>query len=483
MNPQIFGAGVQQRSRWVCAQRRVNAYLEIADAGAADKAQLTWYCRPGLVRHAFLGETPVRGLYSVGVDCYAAHRDKLYRIFNDGTQETLGTLDTAEGAVYFAHGHLNAAGDQYLALVDGVSGYTWNLIDSVFARIADGDFPAAPESLTYINGYPVVNRGGTGQFFIGGLDDFTAWDALDFSTASQGPDDLIRVFGYQGVLGLFGAATTEFWGFTGDAAFPFARLYGAVADWGLAARASLAPFGESSIGLARNALGECMVAIISAQGYAPVSPPDLVAEFNGYTLVSDAVGASFMLAGHMLYLLTFPSAGGAGTAKSWCYDRASGVWSEWRTGADGGTFAAMTAHAGDGALYLGGRADGTIYKFDAAAYDDDGAVLPWELTSRHIFSGGRMQVCTALQLDFETGVGDGGAGQGAAPEVMLAVSRDGGNSFGVERRAALGAQSTYQRVTFNRLGAADDLVFRLRVTDPVKRVLTGERLEITVGAA
>ena len=58
----------------------------------------------------------------------------------------------------------------------------------------------------------------------------------------QGPDELIRVFADGGQLMLFGDKTTESWGNSGAADFPFAIIGGAASEWGLAARWSLAKF-------------------------------------------------------------------------------------------------------------------------------------------------------------------------------------------------------------------------------------------------
>jgi hypothetical protein len=485
-NPNIFGAGVRERSRWITAQRRVNALYELAGAGGqADRGQVNILARPGLTLHANLGETPIRGMHAAGPDKFAAHRNKLYRVRNDGTSVELGTLDTSEGMVYFTHGHLNSAGKQHLMLVDGVSGYTWDLVaQATFAKISDADFPAKPEACTYINGRFIVNRGGTGQWFMSALDDATNWNALDFETAAQGPDNLLRPFAYQGVLGLFGENTSEFWGYTGDAAFPFARLYATAMDWGLAARGSMAPFGAQAAALMRNTLGEAMPALVTAAGITQIGPPDLVAAINSYVQTADAVGASFMVNGHALYLLTFPNATAAGTARSWVYDAQSGVWSEWETGAAGGAFAGMHAVAAADRIFIGGRADGRLFVLDDAAHTDAGAVLPLELVSQHLFApGNAKQICRALQLDIETGVGLL-TGQGSAPEAMLSVSRDGGRSFGPARVAGFGAQGAYRtRCRWSALGAARDFVFQLRITDPVKRVITGEAVEMMAGAA
>ena len=77
-----------------------------------------------------------------------------------------------------------------------------------------------------------------------------------------------------------------------------------------------------------------------------------------------------------------------------------------------------------------------------------------------------------LFIDMETGVGLA-SGQGSDPQAMLTVSRDGGRTFGNELWTTIGAVGAYTaRVVWRRLGLARDWVFRVRITDPVKRVIT-----------
>jgi hypothetical protein len=65
-------------------------------------------------------------------------------------------------------------------------------------------------------------------------------------------------------------------------------------------------------------------------------------------------------------------------------------------------------------------------------------------------------------------------------QVMLSWSKDGGRTFGSEAWTTLGAQGKYQnRAVWRLLGLARDMVFRLKVTDPVRRVITNAAMTIT----
>jgi hypothetical protein len=63
---------------------------------------------------------------------------------------------------------------------------------------------------------------------------------------------------------------------------------------------------------------------------------------------------------------------------------------------------------------------------------------------------------------------------------MLQISRDGGRTWGAEMQLRLGKVGEFlSRVSQLGCGTARDFVFKLRITDPVKRVLTGLALRAT----
>ena len=65
----------------------------------------------------------------------------------------------------------------------------------------------------------------------------------------------------------------------------------------------------------------------------------------------------------------------------------------------------------------------------------------------------------------------------------LLVSKDGGFTFYSVGYSSMGRIGEYtQRVVWRSLGAARDWVLKLRITDPVKRVLTGASAEIQGGS-
>jgi len=59
------------------------------------------------------------------------------------------------------------------------------------------------------------------------------------------------------------------------------------------------------------------------------------------------------------------------------------------------------------------------------------------------------------------------------PQISLEVSKDNGRTFTLQPVSYIGALGNYlMRVLWRRFGSARDFVFRIRMTDPVKFVIT-----------
>ncbi|MFA6204452.1 MAG: packaged DNA stabilization protein [Gallionella sp.] len=455
----IFGLGTQSKSSNVTSQQRVNFYLEIA--ADADKNTVTAYGTPGLVQHASIGASPTRGMYTLGNYIYVVNLSKLWRVDNSGVAVEKGTLLTTTGRVSMADN--GSVGDQII-IVDGTYGYIYTVSTGAFAQIADLDFPGA-DTVTFNDGYFIVSKPDTGQFYLSGSYNGTTWDALDFATGESNPDNVISVVADHGELIVFGDVSTEFWTNTGSLDFPYSRS-GAAVEWGLAARWSVAKFDNSLIYLAKNRMGE--VQVVRLNGYLPdrVSTPDMETIINKYSGISDATGFSYLLNGHPFYQINFTSAN-----ESWLYDGLSKEWSQLKSGtgrhrAEMGTNFLLRTVVSD-------YENGKLYNLDSDAYTDDGEMIVAELVTKHVFNNLERYSISELQVDLESGVGLA-SGQGEDPQIMLQVSKDGGHTWGAERWVSMGKLGEYtKRAKWNRLGQSRNWTFKLKISDPVKRVILG----------
>lgn len=459
---ELFGIGQYGKSLNVTAQERLNCYIEVQPGD--DRSKVAIYGTPGLTLFTSFGDTPIRGEYPRGDFVYVVHRGTFYEINNAGVKTARGTIGTTSGRVYMADN-----GTQ-LMLTDGVLGYIYNFNTLVFVQITDVDFPGAA-TVTWQDSYFIVNQPNSQRFYISAINDGLTWDALDFASAESNPDNIVAVASDNSNLYLFGAVSTEFWTNTGAADFPFARISGGATEWGCAAVNSIVKYDNSLAFLAKNRMGQVIVARMN--GYLPqrISTPELEYIINNYSTVADATSFAYMLGGHPMLQISFPTGG-----ESWLYDGLSQCWSKLQSNG-------LTRHRAEiGCNYINkilvtDYANGNMYRLDQLAFTDNGDPIAMELISRHIAQEDIRITIDSIQLDMETGIGLA-VGQGANPQIMMSVSKDGGHTFGTEQWVTIGAIGNYKtRAIWRRQGQARDWTFKFRITDPIKRVIFGSSIK------
>lgn len=464
----ILGSGIKGRSANVTAQNRLNVYLDIQKS--PDKTAIAAYGTPGLSTLVDFGAEPSRGIWWMqSLDIlFVVNRATLWTVNAAGTMTAVGTLATNSGRVSMADN-----GTQ-LIIVDGVNGYVYTPNTSSFSQIVAPGWPGG-DTVVFLDSYFIVNKPGTGQFYISGQYDGTTWNALDFATAESNPDNLVRVATERGQVALFGEISSELWGDSGALDFPFARISAAALEYGLAARWSLARCNDLLTGLLKNRRGQLFVGALNGYEAAHISTPELDYLINGYTAPSSATAFSYYMNGHEFYQINF-------TEASWLYDATSGIWSQVQ-GYEIDRHRAELSAVYRNDVLVTDYANGKLYKLLPDAYSDDGSPLVREFTTGHGFDQTDLNqmIVNRFRLDMEGGVGLKEYTQGDTPQVMLQISRDGGHTWGRELWRMLGKIGAYtHRVEWYRLGIARDFVFKVRMTDPVKFAAIAGYVEIQV---
>lgn len=457
----LFGLGIQSKSPNVTAQRRLNMYYEVLKQ--EDKTKIAAYGTPGLNLFLTFGDTPVRGAYEFRETAYFVHRGTFWEVNNAGVKTSRGTIGTTSGRV-----DISDNGTEIM-IVDGVKGYIYDTSTLAFTEIVAVGFPANPQTVDFLSGVFIVSIADSGRFYISGIYDGLTWSALDFANAESNPDNLIHAFVSSGQLILFGERTTEFWGVSGALDFPFTNIQGSAIEYGLAARFSVVKFGDGVMFLARTRAGEIKVMYMQGYQVRDMTGFELANVINGYDGQAAATAFYYELDGHPMYELNI---GGF----TWLYDGSTQCWSELQSNG-------LTRHLCEMQCQFINRnivtdyANGNVYFLDKDVYSDNGAPIAREIVSKHIFENQDRIFISSLQVDMEGGVGLI-SGQGSNPQVMLQVSKDNGRTWGNERWVTLGAIGKYlTRVIWRQLGAGRDFVFKVRITDPVKVVITGAYLE------
>lgn len=462
----LVGPSNQQRSLPFDAQRTINLY-PILDQQGLEVSAL--YGTPGLILKSTCGSGPVRGMFpSTTGRGFVVAANSLYEVMSDGTNVIWGTLNTSAGAVSMDENPTQ------LMIVDGASGYIFTYATNVFVQITDTDFPS-PGSVTFIDGYFVVNKNNTGQFNISAINDGTAWDALDFATAESSPDNLLRVLNAVGQLWLFGSKTTEIWTDTGAVAFPFARISGAKMETGILAPQSAVAVDNTVVWLGQDAYGSGIV--YRANGFTPQRISDDAVEhaINNATDKINIRAFTYQQEGHAFYFLT-----GGGLGTSWVYDFTTQLWHERAYLDPSGFFEQHLACCGMyifGQQLVGDRTNGNVYVLSQDAFDDAGNPLLSQRVYTHLADMSDQIRYNQLQIAMEVGVGTQ-TGQGENPVVMLRVSKDGARTWSDVYTTTVGPAGNYDRnVKFRRLGIGQIMTFELSQSDPVKRSWIGSYLQ------
>ena len=457
----ILGSGMRSLSEVVTAQRRLNCFYDQRADG--DKNTFILRGTPGTVARITLPTSPIRGWRVIRDVLYVVGGAKLYTVTEAGVVTVVGTLTTFDGYVSLADNGIE------LDIVDGTAGYVLTLATNVFAQITDPNFPNGATTISFLNGRFQVEKAGTRQYYISQSYAGATWTPVSFASKENSSDDIIAVQVLNGNLILWGPTAMEFWQDVGASPVPYRRVNGASQNWGLAAVWSRAELNNTLFFLGRNPQGRVQVLKLNGYTPVPISTSDLENIINKFTDFTDAVALTYMIDGHPMYQLTFPSGN-----RSFLYDDRTSIWQEVQTGLN-----LINRHYADLGVvfnsknYVSDYQSGTIYELMDDVYTDNGAPIKRQAISRHIRDGGNEFPIDEVMLDMETGNGTQ-TGQGFNPKIMMRVSKDGGRTYGYERWKEIGKVGQYfsPRVIWQRLGSSRDFVMEFTMTDPVKFIVT-----------
>lgn len=472
MRLELFGVGTQSESRAITAQRRLNCVVERRQE--MDRTAYVLRLRDGLASFTTsLGASPSRAMWAVNTLStpllFTVHAGTLYSINNAMVVTVIGVIGTIAGDVSMADD------GTFLVLVDGVKGYVYNMtVPAGLNQIVDGNFTTSPKTVSWQDGYFIVTSGLTRQFQLSQITptiDPMVWPAIQINFAASGPGAIQAGEVDHNILNLFTQHNAEFWQDTGSPDFPYALIPGSSAEFGLAAPWSLAKFDNSLVGVFQSEQGGVNVSRMAGFSLRKLSDHDIDSILSAYTAVGDAEGFAYTMGGHPMYVANFPTENA-----SWAYDGLSNVWSEFQSSAGrywGNKFANFV-----GRLLVSDYRNGNIYQLDEATFSDNGTDIAMEVQSKHIWNDDKFIGIKQVQIDIESGVGLV-SGQGVNPVCDLQVSKDGGFSFQSMGYSSLGPIGNYtQRMKWYNLGAARDWVLKLRITDPIKRIITGASAEV-----
>lgn len=459
----------RSRSLPVSAQRVVNCYAEKEPPDA--KTPVALFVSPGLIQFASVGTGPIRNMRRMNNVVYIVSGQRFYSLTSAGVVTDLGGSITGTGFTPMADN-----GTQ-VGIVNGVNGYIWSAA-SGFQIISDPNFHAA-NSITFIDNYFVFDWAGTNKFFNSNSLDGTTYTGTDFASAEVSSDFVLSLINQQENLLIFGQSTIETWYDAGQVNFPFARVDGGTIERGCAA--ALSPVKEDNSVFF---LGDDLV-YYRLNGTQPVrvSTHAIEQAFQGYATVSDHYSFSYTFEGHKFVNLVFPTANA-----SWVFDIASGLWHEresWdQNNQSYGRWRGTCALEAFSKVLIGDNYSGTIGYLDSGTFTEFGNTMRAMAVAPPLQNDRQRIFVSVLELDVESGVGLN-TGQGSDPQIMLDYSRDGGRTFiNLQIFNSLGKIGDYlHRCRWLRLGQSRQWVFRIQITDPVKRVILRAHATLSMGEA
>jgi len=486
--PFIGGSDEGRSTAWNAA-RSINFFVEMGSQDSKSPAALVG--TPGTELFATFPTGPIRMFHVMGNRCFVVARAHLYELYVNGTYSaSLGTFaiptETAIVAVDNGVSAYGVGGNQILMLVNGL-GYVFNVLTSTLTLITDVNFPANAHQVAFLDGYFIVTSRDM-TFSVCELYNGLVWPSLATAAAIAAPDNIQKPFGSNQVLYLVKDSTTEVWQDVAVATSqgcPFAHIPGSLVNFGTVAARSVARVGDTVFMLGTTRVQDSAVyfGVVSVSGTSvqKVSTPAIDYRISRLDSLSDAISYSYVDEGHLFYVLTFPT-----DDITFVYDVTTQQWHERSTHVEGVLFE-QHRHLSNEYVFFGGKhlvshySEPKIYEMSSRFYDDDGVPIISVRTAQPIFDENENDNTKIFKLiiDAETGgeVGVGttpGGPSVSPPTAWLSWSNDGGRTWSSEYSSSLGKRGEFRtRLIWRRLGSPKNRVFRLKISDPVKKVLLG----------
>ena len=361
-----------------------------------EPSRFSYYPTPGLRLLGALPKGPVRAIKQCTTGgIYAVGGDTVYQVHADWTATSLGTI--SGGRPYPVSMQDNGL---TMVVVDGTAGgWTIDLPSNAFAAITQNTFYGA-DKVDYLDTYLIFNKPGTPQFYW--TDSLsTNFDPLWFTNKESFSDLLVTLAVAKREIWLLGDRTTEVWTNVGAADIPFQEVSGVFVDHGCAAKYSPATYDDTVYWLSGDRAGQGIV--LAGAGYQTkkISTWAIEAELTKYPKISDAIGFTYSLAGHVCYVLTFPTADA-----TWVYDTTTGQWHEWLWIDNDGVehrHRANCAYACNGIVVAGDWENGNLYAVENSVYTDNGQPIKRQRSFPHLINGLDRVFYRQFVADIESG--------------------------------------------------------------------------------
>lgn len=444
------------------SQRTVNWFLV-----KPEREGDPWTLRgtPGLELLGTLPRSPIRGFHVHDGRLFAVAGARVYEVYANGSYREWGKVNSTTGRVGMAS--LLST----IVIGDGAGYYALDLTVGAVTAITDAPRGRYP---VFFN-QRILYQGQDGQVFYSELNDPTDIPGLNFFSAESLPDEIEVITTTEDQIWLHGSDSTEVWYDSGDNDNPFQRINGGVIYSGCSAAETALRLDNSIWWVEGDKDGEGIVR--RSQGFAAVRVSTSAVE--RFTKTATNLSAySYQEDGHSFYVLNSDQG-------TWAFDLKTQEWAEraWLNRSTGEQERQRQQfHAFVYGVHLvGDYESGKVYRMGLDLLSDAGQEIRRVRRSAHMADGGRFITVGELWLDFATGVGLDGTGQGTNPKVMVRAAPEG-VQFGSERMERLGGiGETDAQVRFYDFGVGRKWVFEVAVSDPVVTALSGATARVSIG--
>jgi hypothetical protein len=390
------------------------------------------------------------------------------------TDSAGGILPTTITAISFTANTITMAANA----LSNQTADTFTLSIAPFGQITDPAFLGA-DRVIFIEGWLGFNQPGTRTAFTNAPVPYTLCFAGAFyALKDSSTDNLVTIFENNREWWQVGERTSEVWYNSGGVNYAFSRLPGIGPQIGCSAKHSIARVGPDLCWLAQNENGQNIVIKTSQYSYERISNHAIETAISSYPQVNDAIGDCYEELGHVMYVLTFPTAD-----TTWVFDLSTGFW--WQRLSWNSNTGTYHRHVGNVFVNFanlrlwGDYQTGQVHQQSRKFYTDAGAVLRCQRRTPHVWSKeNRKRVFYSnLQVEFTPGVGLQ-SGQGSDPQALIRWSDDGAVSWDYEVWAPIGkAGETKNRAVVQQIGMdSRNRTFEVNYSDPTPRDIIGATL-------
>jgi Phage stabilisation protein len=469
--PNFCAGAYQHRSPVLDSESCINLFPVIVESESNSK-KTALLGTPGLRQRLSVGTLSCRGLFYEDGRTFGVVGATLYEFdFTALTANSLGTIKDDGLPVSFAS---NGRGGEQLAIVGGGELKIFNYQTATLSSAVTLPLTNAPRQIAFLDGYFLLLEDSHIRVWFSALFNGTSWDALDFFARSQTSDEFVALAVVRDRVYVLGSKTSEVYYDSGDADTPFIPYPGAIVLEGCVARWSVIVGEDQLAWLSEDGQGRARFVRVTEGTTQRLSTDAIEFALASYTRLDDCEGLSYWQEGHGFLVWTLPTAGPCGI--TWAFDLATGQWAQrgswdparayffrWR---------ARGCCSTPQGIIVGDFETGDLHELDLDVFTENGALIRRVRRTPYMSPENRWLFLDAFELGLQPGVGLA-SGQGSAPQLMLRLSRDGGQTWGPEVTASMGVQGQYgQRAIWRRLGRtrADRLVIEVSQTDPVRTV-------------